>query len=96
MSDVEPRARTTDPGTSHAAARSMRDAASAQRAKLLGAVRGSGLFGLTCAEADSQLGWRETSAGRRMSELRELGLVHDSGMLRKTPSGRQAIVWRAS
>jgi DNA-binding HxlR family transcriptional regulator len=32
---------------------------------------------------------------RRVSDLANMGFVHDTGQRRKTPDGRQAIVWRA-
>lgn len=88
-----PLARRTDPDTSHAAALSMLQPAETQRRDLLAALVRAGQRGLTCDEADADLGWRPTTAGRRMPELATLQSARDSGQRRKTQSGRMAIVW---
>lgn len=92
---IRPVARRTDPDTSHYAARSMVGEAAAQRLRVLDALRRRPA-GMTCADVDLFIGWRETTASRRMPELLKLGLVIDSGLRRDTPSGRSAIVWRCA
>jgi DNA-binding transcriptional ArsR family regulator len=51
--------------------------------------------GLTDFELADKTGYQQTSIGKRRTELRNMGLVADSGRRRKTPSGASAIVWRA-
>lgn len=85
------RARATDPGTSHAAAAAAH--ADAQRAACLAALRQQG--GLTADEVDAYLHWRPTTAGRRLGELRALGLIRATEQTRLTRSGRAALVWEA-
>jgi|694.fasta_scaffold17751_6 hypothetical protein len=50
--------------------------------------------GLTDFELAELSGWQQTSIGKRRGELRDLGLVEDSGLRRPSPSGSKAIVWR--
>ena len=93
-------ARTTDPETSHEAAR-MVDA-EGQRGKIMGLLRQRALWdreqtparGMTADEIDRAVGWRVTTAGRRLGELRKRGLVESCGE-RLTRSGRPATVYRA-
>ena len=49
--------------------------------------------GLTDFELGDLIGRQQTSAGKRRGELRDLGLVRDSGARRASPSGSSAIVW---
>ena len=94
------RARTTDPRTSHTAA-AMVDA-EGQRRTIMDALavdaRHSRLeecdAGLTADELDTAIGWRVTTAGRRLSELKRDGFVESCGE-RLTRSGRPATVYRA-
>ena len=51
--------------------------------------------GLTDFELADITGFQQTSIGKRRTELRDMGLVVDSGNRRRTPSGATAIVWRA-
>lgn len=90
-----PRARPSDPSTSHAAAASMQSIARAQQQDLARALA-SAPDGLTCDEADERLGWRATSAGRRMGELVRLGSAVATDRTRRTRSGRMAAVYVAS
>jgi hypothetical protein len=92
----EPAARRNDPATSHIAAASMLDAAKRQQRQLLAALRETGANGLTCSEADQMIGWRLTTASRRMPELVAMGLAADTGARRRTPQGRWATVWMAA
>ena len=90
----QPLARTTDPSTSHRAA-AMVDAAG-QRGKIMDLMdsgRPVRIGGWTADEIDEYIGWRVTTAGRRLSELKRRGLVETVGQ-RYTRSGRPARVWR--
>lgn len=95
--DVVTRARTSDPATSHTAA-AMVDA-EGQRGRIMDVLRALykdvGLAGgLTADQLDEMIGWRLTTAGRRLSELRVRELVIPCGE-RLTRSGRPATVYRA-
>ena len=88
----QPRARTQDPDTSHDAASSMTRGAQRQRDKILGLLRDRG--DLTADELDVSLFDGHHTAGRRLSELRELGLAERTDRKRDTRSGRKAYLWR--
>lgn len=90
---LEPRARTTDPQTSHDAARSMTESADSQRQKIL--LRLTRLGPMTADELDHSLGLRLTSSGRRLPELLRVGWVERLPEKRLTRSGRQAHLWKA-
>ena len=86
-----PRARNTDPATSHAAARSMWVGAVVHRRKILDAL----LYGpLTADQLDEAIGWRATTAGRRLGELVKAGHVERLEATDPTRSGRQAARYR--
>jgi hypothetical protein len=101
----EARARTTDPWTSHAAARSipedkLRDS---QRA-VLDAYRTWGpMHHDMMVENYEEARWRrgyprqsESGLRTRTKELREAGYIEDTGKTVRLPSGRQSKVWRAT
>jgi hypothetical protein len=96
----EPGARSTDPGTSHAAARSMRDAVTGQRRLVLRAVAWAGRDGATAWDIVSDLTRRgirppdQSVAARRLTDLHQAGLIEDTGTTRSGRSNRQLIVWR--
>ena len=90
-----PRARRTDPDTSHRAAADATLNAGTHRAKALGLLRAAP-DGLTDFELAAMLGLQQTSIGKRRGELRDAGLVEDSGKRRPAPSGSAAIVWKAT
>ena len=93
MTGPDPRARNTDPDTSHQAAESMADEAESQRRRILACLR---YYGAMTADAlDEVLELRLTSAGRRLPELEEADLVTLTGGKALTRSGRQARLWRA-
>lgn len=69
-----PRARSSDPQTSKDAAQSMVDGAEAQRQKILAYLQVHA-GGATADTLDRELGWRPSTAGRRLSELIESGQV---------------------
>jgi len=87
-----PKARNSDPDTSHEAAESMEGEADTQRKWILASLRRMGPQ--TADELDQRLGLRPTSAGRRLSELS--GLVEMTEKTALTRSGRRAHVWRAT
>lgn len=98
FTQAEARARTSDPATSHVAA-AMVDA-EGQRGKIMDVLglTSMGLrkreVGWTADELDNYIGWRVTTAGRRLSELKRRGLVEPCGE-RLTRSGRPATAYRA-
>lgn len=91
----EMRARSTDPETSHEAARKVD--AEGQRGRIMELMRESLRDNnWTADELDEHIGWRVTTAGRRLSELHKADppLVEKCGE-RKTRSNRLATVYRA-
>ena len=89
----DPRARTSDPETSHAAAKSMVGEAEAQRKRIVAHLWEVGPR--MADQLDEELGFRVTSAGRRLSELEEAKLVEALDRTGKTRSGRRARYWKA-
>lgn len=49
--------------------------------------------GLTCDEVEEKTALRHQTASARITELRDMGFIEDSGKQRKTRSDRNAIVW---
>lgn len=91
-----PRARHSDPETSHEAAQGAARTAPRDRDRALVALREAGARGLTDFELGDVIGRQQTSAGKRRHELMALGLVEKvAGVRRASPSGAQAQVWRA-
>lgn len=86
-----PGARPTD--TSMAAADSVADETPHVRERVLDAVRAAGRAGLTADEAAAELHLTPFTTRPRFSELRDMGLIEDSGQRRDNASGRKAIVW---
>lgn len=93
--DMRPRARATDPATAHTAAQLAEPKAGTNRAIALHHLRQAGERGLTDFELADLTGLQQTSVGKRRGELRDAGLVVDTGRTRPAPSGAPAIVWRA-
>lgn len=91
----EPVARVSDPETSHQAARRAATNAATNRARVLDFLRSRGALGATDFETADAVGSQQTSAGKRRGELRDAGLVEDSGVCRPSPSGSPSIVWVA-
>jgi hypothetical protein len=87
-------ARVTDPDTSHAAAADASGNAATHRARALRELRAVYPDGLTDFELAARLNLQQTSIGKRRGELRDAGLVEDSGTRRPAPSGSASIVWR--
>jgi len=90
-----PVARATDPGTSWAAAAFTEPRAGTNRALALRLLR-EHPDGLTDYELADLSGLQQNSIGKRRGELRDAGLVQDSGRRRRAPSGAAAIVWVAT
>lgn len=79
--------------TSHKAALSMAEHAAVQRQQILDSLVNEGAA--TCDELDVRLGFRPTTAGRRLPDLVRDGLVQRvDGVTRKTRSGRAASVFK--
>lgn len=87
-------ARSTDPGTSWAAARDATEKAPTHRVRCYQTLDRAHPGGLTDYELAELTGLQQNSAGKRRGELRDAGLVEDSGQTRPAPSGSKAIVWR--
>lgn len=86
---VAPGFKRTD--TSRQAAEDMKPNAATLRAKVLTALR---LYGpLTADQCATALSQPILSIRPRLSELRELGKVVDTGDRRPNASGKRAIVW---
>jgi hypothetical protein len=89
----EPKARRTDPDTSHLAAKRMKLMANDDR-RLVLVEHYCYPDGLTDFEVAANLGRLQTSLGMRRNELCEVGLIEKTPIRRPTPSGSPAIVWR--
>ncbi len=50
--------------------------------------------GLTCFELEAAFGRQHQTISARLWDLHTRGLIHDSGLRRKSPSRRWAIVWK--
>ena len=81
-------ARSTDPGTSWAAAKAAAPHAATQRAAVLACLRQYGA--MTYRELDDRLQWR-TGAQRRLPELAASGLIRPTGTVREN-----CRVWEAA
>ncbi len=79
--------------TSAAAAASMTTHVGPLEAKVLRLIKKNGKHGATDSEVETTLGLRHQTASARRRTLVLKGLVKDSGLTRKTQSGRQAVVW---
>ena len=84
-------ARATDPATSHDAARSMVKGAAVNRAKIVKALKRGPR---TADQLEQDIGWRATTAGRRLKELVTAGQVERLNATDPTRSGRQAAKYR--
>jgi len=89
---TEAHARNTDPGTSHAAAASVR--ATDLESRVLEAIRYCEPGGATSSELESLTKLTNQSLTPRFAPMRRKGLIYDSGEKRKGESGRMQIVWR--
>jgi DNA-binding transcriptional ArsR family regulator len=92
---ARPNARRTDPETSHQAARLAEPKAGTNRELALRTLR-QHPDGLTDFELAELTGLQQNSVGKRRGELRDAGLVEDTGRRRPSLTGAPAIVWRAT
>ena len=88
--------RRTDPVTSRKAAFAHAETRPTIRQQALAAITATGLDGMTDAELAVAIGRQLNSANKRRGELRDQGLVVNSGRTRKTPAKADAIVWIAA
>lgn len=88
-----PRARSTDPETSHAAARAIPSKAAREATEVLTALRANP--GCTSRELAAKAGGDRYVYARRLPELRDAGLAENSTVRMCCESGRQAMTWRA-
>lgn len=65
------------------------------RWKIFTFIAGIGESGCTCDQIEDVLGLKHQSASAAITHLRDDEYIYDSGLRRKTRSGRDAIVWRA-
>jgi predicted transcriptional regulator len=79
--------------TSREAKESLDENITSLRAAVLELIRESGQNGVTCEELESVLAMKHQTASARIRDLAKAGRIMDSGMRRKTSSGRAAIVW---
>jgi hypothetical protein len=96
---LEARARSTDPDTSHDAARSIGEMTEKRQAVLdiIRAIGGGTDEDIIDAYRSSSAPMQSASGIRtRRAELVLCGLVEDSGMRRQRSSGRHAIVWKVT
>lgn len=87
--EVEPRARSTDPATSHAAAAKAKRFAIDHRAAIVGALFLPG----TCYDIARRTGLDHVAVARRMRELIEAGQVRDTGKTAAGANGRECTVY---
>jgi hypothetical protein len=84
------------PGTSKAAAEAIKERAPTLRDQVLWLLNHTDLDGgFTADECATMLKKSILSIRPRLSELRRLGKIYDSGITRANESGVQASVWRA-
>jgi hypothetical protein len=89
-----PRARRSDPETSHTAAKRVAPKAGALRRAVLGALRARS-DGMTAPEIAVLIGARDGSISPRMIELERVGLVRRTGAKRRNAGRGPAEIWMA-
>ena len=82
--------------TSRAAAESIRPEAGTLSAAVFAFIVGAGKRGATDGEIQRALHLAGDTERPRRRALQQRGLIIDSGHRRKTPSGREAVVWTAA
>lgn len=93
----EAHARTSDPDTSHAAARSVEgEHANSMENRVLHTIRIFANYGITTHELVEATGIPYESVTPRIKPLVQKGLVVDSGERRPGTSKRRCIVWKAT
>lgn len=81
--------------TSVAAADAIASTTGTMQRLALTLIREAGLYGLTALETCAKAGIDRWAMQPRLSELRRMGLIRDSGQRRRNASGKSAIVWIA-
>ena len=89
-----PRARQTDPSTSHKAGRRASGFAAPHRALILASLMYHGEADIY--EIAFRTGLDHVAVARRMPELRRIGLAEPTGKYALTPTGCRARMWRAT
>jgi hypothetical protein len=79
--------------TSRDAARSIEPSAPSLCGRIYATLKGPCVAGLTCAEVERLFDLRHQTASARIWDLRTRGFIRDSGLRRRTLSGRWAVVW---
>ena len=92
--DVRGLVRKTDPESSVAAAKDVKQRVQTDRDRALVILRGHP-EGLDDFALGALMGRQQTSAGKRRLELQRAGLVEYAGFTRLAPSGAQTRVWKA-
>jgi hypothetical protein len=91
---LRPKARTSDPATSHVAADSMRDIALTHAEKIHASLTVSG--DQTIYELEKSTGIEHVAIARRMKDLERAKTVERvPDIARLSPTGRPCTVWRA-
>lgn len=91
--DVEPPlARSTDPGTSHAAAASAKELQADHYVRILGTLKQHGELGKDGIASRCDLTSYQVS--KRLTELARLGLIEWTGRTVKSTAGRGEREWR--
>ena len=85
--------RAGDPDTSIAAATAAQEQLTRNQTVVLAALAAAGARGMIDHDHEAVNGLEQDTAGKRRKELQELGMVAQSPLRRKTPRGRDAIVW---
>jgi hypothetical protein len=65
-----------------------------QKDQILDLLDQDPVTGITCDEAEDNLGMHHSSCATRILELRLAGVLYDTGIRRNTRSGRKARVYR--
>jgi hypothetical protein len=93
-----PRARKTDPSTSHEAAASVKDLTETKKVilRLLKKGKKTDVDLVEAFYRTSTLYASESGIRSRRAELVEAGLVEDSGLRVRLRSGRNAILWKVA
>jgi predicted ArsR family transcriptional regulator len=86
--------RRSDPDTSRAAARSMVGSVDSLLQRIVQAFRDRGP--MTRTEVAAIVGLSDYQASKRISDLKNVAAIVDTGERRPGPSGRAQIVWRVS
>lgn len=98
MSDTlfdHPAVRNTDPDTSHIAAQAALSRKATDQ-RLVLRIHAANPDGLTDFELADIAQRAQTSLGVRRGQLRDAGLIVNSGLKRPSPSGSPSIVWKIS